>query len=418
MSEPTQSPRGVLYRLTGRPEDFDGPGPAEPVLYRGRGDLRDLISYAAVDRMLGERPLRRPALRLIHRGRQLQDHEYVHQRTVHADMADPLRIGSWLAEGATLVLQGLEDFWNPVGELAAGLGRELGHPVHVNAYLTPRGNAGFGLHYDTHSAFILQVEGEKEWVFHRPRVADPLAHETWENTVARNGWETLVPPGSPEYLRTVLRAGDCLWLPRGWIHAAEATEHPSLHLTVSVSTATAAWAWLELAGRIATSPGMRAVLGGAVVTDGEQARIAVRAVLDEAARWIDSADVAELGELVRTAALGRFPGPLPEAATGYVGATPQDYLTRRFRVLSHHVFGVEVAGETLRLRLARRTLTMPAKLREGVESVLAHSEVTSEQLSWLGDPASRIALLQHLHREGLLAMLPDQSDRPFPPVTN
>ncbi|MEV7600503.1 cupin domain-containing protein [Kitasatospora sp. NPDC089797] len=400
-------PKDVLARLTGRPEDFDGAGPAEPVLYRGRGDLRDLLSYAAVDRMLAERPLRRPALRLIHRGRQLQDHEYVHQRTVHADTADPLRIGGWLAEGATLVLQGLEDFWNPVGDLAAGLGRELGHPVHVNAYLTPRGNAGFGLHYDTHSAFILQVEGEKEWVLHPPRVTDPLPHETWEVMAERHGWETLVPPGGPEPRRVVLRAGDCLWLPRGWIHAAEATEHPSLHLTVSVDTATAAWAWLELAGRIAASPGLRGVLGGAVVTDGEQARAAVRDVLAAAARWIDAADVTEVAELVRTAALGRFPGPLPEAASGYVGATPQDYLDRRFRVLRHHVFGVEVEGDRLRIRLARRTLTMPAKLREGIESILARSEITGDQLGWLGDPESRVALLQRLHREGLLAMVPE-----------
>jgi len=43
----------------------------------------------------------------------------------------------------------LEDFW--------------GDGVGSNAYLTPAGSQGFAPHYDDVEAFVLQLEGSKDW---------------------------------------------------------------------------------------------------------------------------------------------------------------------------------------------------------------------------------------------------------------
>ncbi|KPC69204.1 hypothetical protein ADL27_54620, partial [Streptomyces sp. NRRL F-6602] len=99
-------------------------------------------------------------------------------------------------DGATLVLQALHRTWQPVAEFCAGLGTELGHPVQANAYVTPPQNRGFDDHYDVHDVFVLQIEGTKRWLVHRPvhfefetlsltYVGDSLEAETRQCTLHR-----------------------------------------------------------------------------------------------------------------------------------------------------------------------------------------------------------------------------------------
>ena len=66
-----------------------------------------------------------------------------------------------LSDGATLVLQALHRTWPPLVRFGSALAAELGHPVQINAYVTPPQNQGFSAHYDTHDVFVLQVAGTK-----------------------------------------------------------------------------------------------------------------------------------------------------------------------------------------------------------------------------------------------------------------
>ena len=56
-------------------------------------------------------------------------------------------------EGSTLVLQGLHRLWPPLIEFTGDLAADLGHPVQVNAYVTPAQSQGFAPHYDVHDVF-------------------------------------------------------------------------------------------------------------------------------------------------------------------------------------------------------------------------------------------------------------------------
>lgn len=100
--------------------------------------------------------------------------------------------------------------------------------VGANVYLTPPKSQGFAPHYDDIEAFVLQIEGKKEWTLYEPRSEDEkLPRESSGNFEQGE-------IGEP-YLSVVLSPGDLLYFPRGFIHQAKTVENShSLHITLSV----------------------------------------------------------------------------------------------------------------------------------------------------------------------------------------
>ena len=148
---------------------------------------------------------------------------------------DEAAVARLFADGTTIVLQALHRIWPPVIEFATDLRAELGHPVQVNAYVTPPSSRGFSAHYDIHDVFVLQIAGEKRWIVHEPAFEAPLRTQPW--TQRRADVERTVAEQEP-LLDVVLRPGDALYLPRGFIHAAEALGETCAHLTVGIHVIT------------------------------------------------------------------------------------------------------------------------------------------------------------------------------------
>ena len=128
--------------------------------------------------------------------------------------------------GATIVLQGLHHLWLPLARYCRQLEAFLGHPVQANAYYTPRGSQGLPVHHDTHEVISLQVAGEKRWLVYEPALELPLKNQRYKSSLGA--------PGEP-VLDVVLRAGDTMYLPRGWLHQALTSDSDSLHITVGVN---------------------------------------------------------------------------------------------------------------------------------------------------------------------------------------
>ncbi|MGW6488021.1 cupin domain-containing protein [Streptomyces sp. NPDC055056] len=205
-----------------------------PLLTREASDFRDLFSAAAVDELVSRRGLRTPFLRVAKDGATLPESSFTAPAGVGATAADQLDdTALWraFAEGATLVLQALHRTWEPMTDLVSTLSEELGHPVQANAYVTPPQSRGFDAHYDVHDVFVLQVEGSKRWIIHEPVLPDPLRDQPWTDhckAVADAAAE------SKAHLNTVLNPGDVLYLPRGWLHSAQARDDVSIHVTLGV----------------------------------------------------------------------------------------------------------------------------------------------------------------------------------------
>ncbi|HUB55900.1 MAG TPA: cupin domain-containing protein, partial [Mycobacterium sp.] len=134
------------------------------------------------------------------------------------------------ADGYTIVLEDVEQYMRAIASLTNAIEVELNFATKVNAYVTPPTSQGFVTHYDGHDVLILQIQGSKTW--HLYEGADVPPHQLRRE----KKW---VADGLPSPTDLRLEVGDVLYLPRGLIHAAEATSEPSVHLTVGIHAPTA-----------------------------------------------------------------------------------------------------------------------------------------------------------------------------------
>ncbi len=225
-----------------------------PLLTRAadRSDTRELFGPAAVDELLSSRALRTPFLRMAKDGRTLDASTYTLGGGVGAGIADQVsedRVLRLFSDGATIVLQALHRTWQPVASAAREIAADLGHPIQVNAYVTPPQNQGFDDHYDVHDVFVLQVAGQKHWRVRPPVHQWPLRDQPW--TERRDAVRAAAH--EPPEVDEVLAPGDCLYVPRGWLHSATALGGTSIHLTIGVHV----WTLRHLADDLLTAAGRR-----------------------------------------------------------------------------------------------------------------------------------------------------------------
>ena len=200
-------------------------------------DFGDLLSADMVDELIAERGVRAPFIRLAKDGDLLARDCYLGPAGFGAEMPDQVDSAKVLGEfasGATIVLQGLHRLWPPLIDFVRQAVDDLGHPVQANAYITPPSNRGFDPHYDVHDVFVLQAAGQKRWIVHEPVHPHPLPSQPWTQHRAAISERVTGEP----VIDTVLSPGDALYLPRGWVHSAQALDSTSIHLTIGVAALT------------------------------------------------------------------------------------------------------------------------------------------------------------------------------------
>lgn len=128
-----------------------------------------------------------------------------------------------------------------VSTMLAHLEEEFGQGFGANTYLTPAGSQGFSPHWDDVEAFVVQLEGRKQWRIHAAREAtDILPRESSKNFTQEEVGEPI--------MTVWLEPGDLLYFPRGTIHqAVSASDTHSLHLTVSTGHQNT---WADLFDRV------------------------------------------------------------------------------------------------------------------------------------------------------------------------
>lgn len=225
--------------LLSRAEDLHGAVTDDPRTdaAAAQSGFADLLTLDDVDDLLSRRGLRTPFLRLAKDGNVVGPARFTRSGGAGAMITDQVaddRVLDLVVDGSTVVLQGLHRTWPPVVQLATELAVDLGHPCQVNAYITPPQSQGFSAHYDVHDVFVLQVAGEKRWRIHAPVLPLPLRDQPWTDRRA----EVAAAAAGEPVIDTVLRAGDALYLPRGFLHSAVALGGVSAHLTVGLHAVT------------------------------------------------------------------------------------------------------------------------------------------------------------------------------------
>jgi ribosomal protein L16 Arg81 hydroxylase len=372
-----------------------------PLLSRPAGGFDDLFGLAAVDELLSERGLRTPFLRVAHDGTVLPAGRFTGSGGAGAEVADQVldeKVLALLCDGATLVLQGLHRTWAPVAAFAAALRLDLGHPVQVNAYVTPAGKRGFATHYDTHDVFVLQVAGRKRWRIHPPVVVDPLERQPWGGLAD----EVAAAASGDPVVDSVLTCGDALYLPRGWLHSAEAVGELSVHLTVGVRTVTRYALVEELLGLAVGVPAVRAALPlGVDVADPDQVLPELAATVAALRDWLPTVDPATVAERLRERIWpADRPAPIrPLTQAAFRSALSADSLVT-LRPGLH--WRLVPAGDRVALEVFDRTLTMPAGCAGALRWLLSGQSRRVGDVPGLDGGEDALVLVRRLLREAVL----------------
>ena len=195
----------------------------------GAGKFARLMPWPTLNEILRRHRLDFPRLRLVKDGKPLASTAYLRyatggRRRTSIPRLKPADLNKHLREGATLVLDAVDELHAPVEELAAALEQLFREHIQVNLYAGFQTSRGFDLHWDDHDVFILQVAGRKRWSVYGMTRPFPIQPDI--EAAAR-------PEHEPVWQET-LEDGDLLYIPRGWWHVAEPLAEPTLHLTVGV----------------------------------------------------------------------------------------------------------------------------------------------------------------------------------------
>jgi bifunctional lysine-specific demethylase and histidyl-hydroxylase MINA len=348
-----------------------------------RGRYDDLLSEEEVERIVCSGGLRHPGFRLVKAGEQLSVRDYTAdipwRPSGFTGAADVDRVLAEWERGATIVLQALHLSRPELGAFCRSLEQTLGHPAQVNAYYTPRAAQGLPVHHDTHDVFVLQVSGEKRWLVYEPALELPLKNQKYTRELGEPG---------PSVHDLTLRAGDMLYLPRGWLHEALTSESDSLHLTVGVNVVT----WLD-------------AFKAALEECGDE--VAFR-------RSIEHGEADELVEQLRSR-LGR--DDVQRRAAEKLARTRRplrDGQLTQLRALEELDLDTEVERRSALVRVAERNgsvvlafegkeVAFPAHAADEARGALELEEpFTAADLPGALDEDGRLVLVRRLVREGLL----------------
>jgi bifunctional lysine-specific demethylase and histidyl-hydroxylase NO66 len=357
------------------------------------GRFSELLDADAIDELVSERGLRTPFLRVAKNGATLTDRAFTAPGGVGAGIADQVsddKLVRLFADGSTLVLQALHRVWPPILEFCQRLAAELGHPIQANAYVTPPQNQGFSAHYDVHDVFVLQIEGEKRWLIHPPVLESPLRDQPWADRKAQVEKRAQEPP----LIDAVLRPGDCLYLPRGYLHAATALGGVSTHLTLGIHV----WTRYALAEQVmhqalqtlAANPGVRGSLAlGKDVADSSDLRQDVELVTAALADAIRHAEVDQIsGALLRNARSNQRAapiGPLKQLRDADGITADTQIMLRR-----HLIASLDNSGADIVLRSRAGVLTMTESDVAPIKTLLTTGVARADDLGL--DLARRLLL--------------------------
>ena len=248
--------------------------------------------------------------------------------------------------------------------------------MQANSYYTPAGSQGFGVHHDTHDVLCIQVTGTKRWLVYDPILELPLKEQRYTPELGEHG--------EPVQDLT-LRAGDTLYLPRGWLHEALTSDSDSLHITLGINVYTRLDALREAVESLADDVELRrAVDGDGDLPDDLLDRLRERLAPDDMAarqrrRFVDS----------RRSVL---PGQLSELRADVTADTP---LERRPTVIA------DLDGTTLVFE--GKQVVFPEHARAELEEVFAaDGAFSAARLPGRLDEAGRLVLVRRLIREGFL----------------
>jgi ribosomal protein L16 Arg81 hydroxylase len=290
------------------------------------------------------------------------------------------------------VLPALQRIWGPLRELCSTLENHFSHAVHANAYLTPGDSPGFTPHYDTHDVFVLQIAGRKRWRLFEPPLTLPHRGQPFTPL----GY---VPP--PAILELDLKPGDLLYLPRGYVHAAETLRGHSAHVTIGVTVYT----WVDLIAEFAASAKdiaafRRALPPGFATRDDLKSSLAegLAGCMEQLREDCDRESlIAGFLQRIRSGQR-RLEGNF-QSDVRVIG------LQTKLKTLEVDRYRIFLENRNAILAFDGRKLILPNKIRLTVEDMCKRASFTPGELAGPLDIEGKLKLARYLHEERFLTLI-------------
>ena len=301
------------------------------------------------------------------------------------------RVLADMRDGSTLVLDGVQQGDPKLGLMCRELSKELGYNFQTNLYLTPPNGKGFTPHWDNHDVFILQVLGSKHWKVENERRTlpekDGLTPD--EDRVFRG-----------EVTSFTLEQGDMVYIPRGFLHAAECGAESSLHITLGIYPPE----WNEFLVAIVNAAARRDEKLRMSLPMGflgkEREEIAGRAM--EALRaMLDREFVEQVVDLYRNDIIKNFPLDVSGQITSFFRPAPL-MLDDQAGPRAGMTYTINTAPQSITLYFGARTITFPDFFGEALNYALKTPRYAIRDLPGDLEDEERLAFAERLVQEGLI----------------
>ena len=298
-----------------------------------------------------------------------------------------------MRDGSTLVMDALNEREAKLRFLCRILQQELSYRCQTNLYLTPPKGQGFTPHWDNHDVFILQVHGSKHWKIEKQRRTLPASYENMSNADE----ERVIALGADAF---TLQQGDLIYIPRGYVHAAECGDEASLHITLGFHPAS--WSGLLEATIRALSTHdrnlHRALPMGFLQGKRSELVSGLLAALQRLANEKYLSLVVEqfCDEVPATFTLdvrgqiAEFMRPLPLRPWDKIGPRPGA------------VYTMHAEGENVRINYGGRKILFPDFLANPLEFTLNTPEYAIRDISGDLEDSEKIVFIERLLQEGLV----------------
>lgn len=348
-----------------------------------------LLSLDEIDRALTTLDLRYPNVILKNAAREVAPEEY----TLDGGALDVARLYQLFAAGSTVNLAYMDTVIPSLTRLCRGLESAFCHPFQANVYLTPPGNQGARVHYDTHDVFVLQVAGSKSWKTYGAAIELPLRNQHFDPAIHR--------VGEPE-LQFELLAGDAAYIPRGHLHEAIATSTVSLHITVGIL----AYSWTDflleaVADACLKDAAFRKALPPGFARDGvpeEQARELFGRLLQHLSERVSPEKILDrfVDEFLASCP------PLLRGQMTQLAASEHLDIGTMLEARPHLIARLHADPHAVSLRHFGRKLTFPPHVAPALRFALGQKRFVIRDLPGGLDDSGKLTLARRLIREGLL----------------
>ncbi|MFC4912961.1 cupin domain-containing protein [Actinomadura gamaensis] len=356
-----------------------------------------LLTLQDVDRILSLSSVRSDGLRVVLDGKETPISDLVSGGEIGGTNALE-RLYEKYRSGSTVVLNSLQQRWEPLQRLTQALGAQVSARFAVNVYVTPAGNQGFAPHYDIHDVFIAQVHGSKRWRLHGAQEQLPLKDNPFDRS------QSVRDDPDQEF---DLNRGDLLYLPRGTVHSAMANDTVSVHLTIGVHPVVWATVLEEaikevFAAEVAFRRGLpMGFLASSAMQREVEARFAeLTGLLSSrlSASEMRSAAVKRAASISHPTLSGHL---LDLEKLGEITVATEVRLRRGVR------FSHSRTESGVQLDFHNKTVQLPARVTDEVEFILGTTGefFAGNDIPGNLDESGRVVLIRVLVREGLLSLV-------------